>query len=132
RDIERRMRGDLLRSLLEGRGSADSILARLGIDPRVTLAVIAFELRADALEEDLHRERLVDLVALYCEAFRRRAACVSIGRTVYALLPAPRSLAEDRIETLAQEIVEHASSTLHVPIRAAIGSTVTGARMVPR
>ncbi|TMK22641.1 MAG: PucR family transcriptional regulator [Actinobacteria bacterium] len=132
RDIERRMRGDLLRSLLEGRGSAESILERLGIDPRVALAVVAFELQTDALQEDLHRERLVDLVALYCEAFRRRAACVSIARTVYALLPAPRSLAEDRIETLAQEIVEHASSTLHVPIRAAIGSTVTGARMVPR
>jgi len=132
RDIERRMRGDLLRALLEGRGSAESALERLGIDPRVALVVVAFELQTDALQEDLHRERLVDLVALYCEAFRRRAACVSIARTVYALLPVPRSLAEDRIEVLAQEIVEHASSTLHVPIRAAIGTPVTGARLVPR
>ena len=132
RDIERRMRGDLLRSLLEGRGSAESILERLGIDPRVALAVVAFELQTDAVHEDLHRERLVDLVALYCEAFRRRAACVSIGRTVYALLPVPRSIAEDRIESLAQEIVDHATSTLHIPIRAAIGSTVTGARSIPR
>ena len=132
RDIERRMRGDLLRSLLEGRGSAESILERLGIDPRVALVVVAFELQSDPVEEDVHRERLVDLVALYCEAFRRRAACVSIARTVYALLPVPRSLAEDRIDTLANEIVEHARSTLRVPIRAAIGSPVSGARMVPR
>jgi sugar diacid utilization regulator len=132
RDIERRMRGDLLRSLLEGRGSAESIISRLGIDPRVALVVVAFELQADALQEDLHRERLVDLVALYCEAFRRRAACVSIGRTVYALLPVPRSVAEDRIEALAAEVVEHASSTLRTPILAAIGSPVTGARQIPR
>jgi DNA-binding PucR family transcriptional regulator len=126
------MRGDLLRSLLEGRGSAESIIARLGIDPGVALVVVAFELQTDSLEEDLHRERLVDLVALYCEAFRRRAACVSIGRTVYALLPVPHSLAEDRIEALAQEIVEHASSTLRTPILAAIGSTASGARAIPR
>jgi len=132
RDIERRMRGDLLRSLLEGRGSAESIISRLGIDPRVALVVVAFELQTDALQEDLHRERLVDLVALYCEAFRRRAACVSIGRTVYALLPAPRSIAEDRIESLAQEIVDHASGTLRTPILAAIGSPATGARQIPR
>jgi len=132
RDIERRMRGDLLRSLLEGRGSGESIIARLGIDPRVALAVVAFELQADSLEENLHRERLVDLVALYCETFRRRATCVSIGRTVYALLPVPRSLAEDRIEALAEEIVDHASSTLRTPILAAIGSTVVGARQIPR
>jgi sugar diacid utilization regulator len=131
RDIERRMRGDLLRSLLEGRGSPDSIAARLGIEPHVTLVVIAFELRpGEPLQEDLYRERLVDLVALYCEAFRRRAACVSIGRTVYALLPSP-STSDDRIESFAREIVDHAESTLHTPLLAAIGSPATSAHRVP-
>lgn len=96
RDIERRMRGDLLRSLLEGRGSPDSIIARIGIDPRMPLTVIAFELQTnDPAQEDLHRERLVDLVTLYCEAFRRRAACVSVGRTVYALVPVPESITKE-------------------------------------
>lgn len=133
RDIERRMRGDLLRSLLEGRGSPDSILARLGIDPRVALVVLAFEQQAvEPLQEDLQRERLVDLVALYCEAFRRRAACVSIGRTVYALLPVPGSMSDDRVEALTNEIVEHAESTLRTPLLAAIGSTVSGAHQIPR
>jgi sugar diacid utilization regulator len=133
RDIERRMRGDLLRSLLEGRGSPDSIVARLGIDPKVTLVVIAFELQADEqIHEDLHRERLVDLVALYCEAFRRRAACVSIGRTVYALLPSPSSATEDRIEAFAQEIVDHAESTLRTPLLAAIGSPAASAHRIPQ
>lgn len=133
RDIERRMRGDLLRSLLEGRGSLDSILARIGIDPRDGLVVIAFELQtAEPLQEDLHRERLVDLVALYCEAFRRKAASVSIGRTVYALLPMPDSMTEERLGALALEIVEHAEATLRTPLLAAIGSAVAGAHQVPR
>ena len=133
RDIERRMRGDLVRSLLEGRGSGDAIVARMGIDPRESLAVIAFQLQAtEELQEDLHRERLVDLVALYCEAFRRRAASVSIGRTVYAVLPVPTSMTAERLVGLAQEIVEHAESTLHAPLRAAVGSVATGAHRLPR
>lgn len=132
RDIERRMRGDLLRSLLEGRGSPDSTLSRIGIDPREGLVVIAFELQtAEPLQEDLHRERLVDLVALYCEAFRRKAASVSIGRTVYALLPMPESMSEERLAALAHEIVEHAESTLRTPLLAAIGSAVAGAHQIP-
>ncbi|MFY9587831.1 MAG: helix-turn-helix domain-containing protein, partial [Actinomycetota bacterium] len=133
RDIERRMRGDLLRSLLEGRGSPDPIVARLGIDPRVALVVLAFEQQTvEPLQEDLQRERLVDLVALYCEAFRRRAACVSIGRTVYALLPVPDSMTDDRVEALTNEIVEHAEATLRTPLLAAIGATVSGAHQIPR
>ncbi|MGH2793015.1 MAG: PucR family transcriptional regulator, partial [Actinomycetota bacterium] len=132
RDIERRMRGDLVRSLLEGRGSADAIVARMGIDPREALAVIAVQLQtAEQLQEDLHRERLVDLVALYCEAFRRRAASVSIGRTVYAVLPVPAAMSTDRLVGLAQEIVEHAESTLRTPLRAAVGSIASGAHRLP-
>jgi sugar diacid utilization regulator len=133
RDIERRMRGDLLRSLLEGRGAPRSIAARLGIDPRVALVVMAFELLpTEPLQEDLYRERLVDLVALYCEAFRRRAACVAIGRTVYALVPVPATMSDDRVDALASEIVEHAESTLRTSLLGAIGSTVASAHLVPQ
>jgi sugar diacid utilization regulator len=133
RDIERRMRGDLLRSLLEGRGSPDGIVARLGIEPHVALVVLAFELQTtDPSQEELHRERLVDLVALYCEAFRRRAACAAIGRTVYALVPVPEARADERIDALTSEIVEHAESTLRTTITAAIGATVDGPHEVPR
>lgn len=133
RDIERRMRGDLLRSLLEGRGSLDSIVARLGIEPHTALVVLAFELRAsEEFHEELHRERLVDLVALYCEAFRRRAACAAIGRTVYALVPVPPPRSDERIDSLAAEIVDHAESTLRSELVGAIGATVDGPHEVPR
>ena len=47
-DIERRVRGDLLLGLLEGRGSADSAAARLGIEPGSVVEVMAFELPPDA------------------------------------------------------------------------------------
>ncbi|MCA1672409.1 MAG: helix-turn-helix domain-containing protein [Actinobacteria bacterium] len=101
RDVERRTRGDLLRSLLEGRGDVNSTLTRLGLERRSPLVVMAFELSgADPTEEDLYRERVVDLVATYSEAYRLKGACVAIGRTVYALLPVS-------LKGSVQELAEH-------------------------
>lgn len=125
RDFERRMRGDLVRSLLEGRGSAEASAARLGIEPGDRLGVLAFELAdTDPAQEELYRERLVDLIALYCEAFRRRAACASLGRVAYAVLPMAERIPRDRLMSIAGEILEHAQDSLRVPLRAAVGSTV--------
>src|SRR5205823_7704053 len=129
RDIERRVRGDLLRALLEGSASMESAAPRLGIEPGSLLEILAFELPATehALEE-LRRERLVDLVALYCEAFRRRAVCVSIGRIVYALLPTTEPMTRDRLTALARDILEHAERTLGTTLRVAVGPTVPSLR----
>jgi DNA-binding PucR family transcriptional regulator len=132
-DIERRVRGDLLRGLLEGRDTDEPAAARLGLDPGAVLEILAFELPPEQhAVEELRRERLVDLVALYCEAFRRRAACVSMGRTVYALLPAEKPMSAERVRQLATEILEHAETTLRTPLRAAVGSPVTHHRDIPR
>jgi sugar diacid utilization regulator len=132
RDIDRRVRGDLLRSLVEGRTPAESAAARLGIDANADLVVLAFEMgAADEAEEQINRERLVDLVALYCEAFRLRAPCVALGRTVYALLPVDDQVKRERLMERAKDILEQAESTMSVPLRAAISSTVTGLKDVP-
>jgi sugar diacid utilization regulator len=132
RDIERRVRGDLLRALLEGNASMESAAPRLGIEPGSVLEILGFELpAADLAVEELRRERLVDLVALYCEAFRRRAVCVSMGRTVYALLPAPEPMPRDRVMALARDILEQAESTLGTTLHVAVGSTVSSLRQLP-
>ena len=121
RDIDRRVRGDLLRSMLEGRAEGGSTAARLGIDPMSRVAVIAFELPPPpAAQEELHRERLVDLVAMYSEAFRLEAACVALGRRVYAVLPLDKQVERARVMKLASEILEHAEATLRVSLRAAV------------
>jgi sugar diacid utilization regulator len=131
-DIERRVRGDLLRALLEGNASMESAAPRLGIEPGSVLEILGFELPAAELAvEELRRERLVDLVALYCEAFRRRAVCVSLGRTVYALLPATEPMPRDRVTALARDILEQAEVTLGTTLHVAVGSTVASLRDLP-
>ncbi|MDQ3878289.1 MAG: helix-turn-helix domain-containing protein [Actinomycetota bacterium] len=133
RDVERRVRGDLLRSLLEGRTVTGAGAVRLGIQPDSLLSILAFQLpQLDRAHEELHRERLVDLVALYCEAFHHRAPCVAAGRTVYALLPSKKNLTREWVRKLAGDIRNHAESTLQTPVKAAIGPTADRLETIPR
>lgn len=132
RDIDRQVRGDLLRSLLEGRGDASSAAATLGIDPMSRLAVMAFQLPPPpAAQEELHRERLVDLVAMYSEAFRLDAACVALGRRVYAVVPLGKRAEREPMMRLAREIVLHAEATLRVKLRAAVSLAARSITDIP-
>lgn len=133
RDIDRRVRGDVLRSLLEGRGDVGPAASRLGLDPSSPAAVMAFEFSGlpDA-QEDVRRERLVDLVAMYSEAFRLGAACVALERRVYAVLPLPRDVQEKRMRKLANEILEHAETTGRARLRAAISLRAQSVAELPR
>ena len=132
RDVERRMRGDLLRSLLEGRGDVDSTLTRLGIERRSPLVVMAFELSSeDPVEEDLYRERVVDLVATYSEAYRLKGACVAIARTVYALLPVTKSMDHERVMGIARDIHSHAQGAIDVALNVGVSSVVGDLIHVP-
>jgi sugar diacid utilization regulator len=125
RDIDRRMRGELLRSFLEGEGDLDSAAARLGIEPHAPTVVLALKLATgDVVEEELYRERLVDLVAMYSDAFRLKIAWVAIGTTAYGLMPVGQPSDRERIMKIARRIHDHARSTLDVPIRTAVSSTV--------
>ena len=133
RDVERRMRAETVRALLEGRGHSDAAVARLGLSPAGPLAVLAFRfVGTDAAIEDLHRERLVDLVAVYCEAYRRQTAAVAVGSIVYAVIHVDRTMERERLMQLAQEIVTHAENRLHVPLRASVASVVETIRELPR
>jgi len=133
RDVERRMRAETMRALLEGRGHSDAAVARLGLSPAGPLAVLAFRfIGSDATVEDLHRERLVDLVAVYCEAYRRQTAAVAVGSIVYAVIHVDRAMERERLIQLAQEIMTHAENRLHLPLRASIASVVETIRELPR
>jgi len=133
RDVERRMRAETVRALLEGRGHSDAAVARLGLSPAGPLAVLAFRfVGTDAGVEDLHRERLVDLVAVYCEAYRRQTAAVAVGSIVYAVIHVDRTMERERLMQLAQEIVTHAENRLHLPLRASVASVVETIRELPR
>jgi sugar diacid utilization regulator len=130
RDIERRIKGDLLRAFLEGEGDITSAAAQLGIEPRSPTVVIALKLASnDPIEEELYRERLIDLVAMYSDAFRLRVSWVAIGNTAYGLMPAGSS-DRDRVMQIVKRIHDHAHSTLNVAVVAAVSSTVTDVREV--
>ena len=98
------MRGDALRSLLDGAGSVDAIAYRLGVAADATFAVLAFEPGSrDEVEGALERERVLDLVALYGEAFRQRSAAVHARADDLrpAARPGPRAAAASRRGRLA-------------------------------
>lgn len=133
RDVERRMRAEMLLAVLDERGSAEETAGRLGFSAAAPLTVLAFELvGGEEALDDLHRERLVDLVVVHCEASFRHTAAVALGQTVYALLQDERELDRRRVAGLAHRIGTHAEERLGTPLLAAVGSTVESVREVAR
>jgi DNA-binding PucR family transcriptional regulator len=131
-DLERRVRGDQLRAILEGRGPLEVLAGRLGAEPEGRFVVVAFELHSGADAAVVaQRERALDFVAMYCEAFRRKAASVAIGQTIYALVPMDDDKT-DGIFRLSRELIDRAKASLKIDMRAGVGSVVVGLREVIR
>ncbi len=122
--LERRRRGEALRAALEGQLAPGLLPEALDLG-RGPMAVIAFELASggDALVA-LQAERAVDMISLYCQSFRRPAACLAVGRAVYLLVAAHPAAASSDLVELAADIVERVTQALRVTMRAAIGSSV--------
>ena len=74
-DVERRIRGDQLRAIFEGRGPLDVAASRLGIDTDGDFAVMAFEVQTERdAEIVLQRGRALDLVTVPIRGSARRSA----------------------------------------------------------
>lgn len=133
RDVDRRMRAEMVLGVLDGRGSAEETASRLGFAPSDPLSLCAFQLiNLEPEIDELMRERLVDLVGFYCQVFGRSSAAVAIGQNVYVLLQGERRIAPERLVRLAQEVRTHAEARLGVALLAAIGSSVENVYDVPR
>ncbi|HZP71885.1 MAG TPA: helix-turn-helix domain-containing protein [Gaiellaceae bacterium] len=132
RDVERRLRAEMLLTVLEGDGSAEEAAARLGFSSAAPLSVIAFELAdSEPPLDELQRERLVDVVLLHCEASFRQSAAVALGQTTYALLEGASAPEQERLVQLAGRIQTHAETRLGTALHAGVGSTVEAVRDVP-
>ena len=133
RDVDRRMRAEMVLAVLEGRRSSEETASRLGFAPAEQLSLLAFRLTGfEPAVDELKRERLVDLVGFYCEVFRRSSAAVALGENVYVLLQGERTISADRLVRLAEEIRTHAETRLGVSLLAGIGSPVENVHDVPR
>lgn len=132
-DAERTARSESLRAVLLGRGaSAPATLP--GVETE-ELAVIGFQIAGSPSDPDgTLRTRVTDLITVHCESVDRRSACLAIGDTVYALMPAgrgPESSATKRITASASRVLARAAESLRVQLRAGVGNPVGSLAAVP-
>ena len=133
RDVERRLRAEMLLTVLEGRGSADEPAARLGFSSANPFVVLAFELVDERpVTDELHLERLVDLVLVHCQGLCRPASAVALGSIVYALLQGERPPERPVVTDLVEQIRKHAEVRLGATLLAAIGPVAESVREVPK
>lgn len=131
-DVERRRRGELAASVLDGRVPFSTAAAALGVEGTTHVTVVAFDASAsdDGVQDVQVIERLADLVALHLESYRRSAAITTLGRRVYALVAEPDTATTPRRRAVVDEIVERARHSLQRRVVCGIGATVTDHRDV--
>lgn len=130
RDVERRIRGEMLLAVLEGRASTEENATRLGFSATARFAVLAFCAASREGIDQFERERLVDLVGVYCEALHGPSGAIAIGENVYALLQVDERSERDRVLRVARETQGHAGARIGGGVLAAVSSTVDSLRDV--
>ena len=132
-DVDRHRRAEALLRLLHGLDRGEQARTILGLDADQPVTVVAFEVGSGSdAATMMSARRVADLVAYYCESYRRQAACAATGSRVYALLPTRLEAAGQPPAALARAIVDRAVQALRLPLRAAVGSTVAGLADVDR
>jgi hypothetical protein len=120
-DVERQRRAEALLALLDGTDRGGVASETLGLDPARPTVVIAFDAGSTSdASTVIATQRVADLVAVYCESYRRQAAAAATGTRVYALIPAGDD--RDSAATLAHAIIDRAAKALRLELRAGIGS----------
>ena len=126
-DVERRRRGEVLRSVLDGRVPFRSVAPTLadGASSQFTVVVMELTDRNDDAQQARDIERLVDIVALHAETFRRDAATVGVGSQVYVIVFEHHGAGPVALREFVNETVARAAHALKRTATAGIGSTST-------
>lgn len=130
RDVERRVRGEMLIAILEGRGAVEENAARLGLTSSGSFTVLAFCDSAGGQMDQFDRQRLVDLVGVYCEALHGPSGVVAIGENVYALLPAEKGSDPAPVVRVARDLQAQIEARTGAAVLAAVSATVEELREV--
>src|SRR3954451_4089158 len=118
-DVERQRRAEALLALLDGTDRGGLAREALDIDISRPTVVVAFDVGTGGdASTVVATQRVADLVAVYCESYRRQAAAAATSSRVYASLPA----GDDAAATLGTAIVDRAAKALRLRLRAGIGS----------
>lgn len=130
-DLDRRLRGDLLRNALAGRGDSPTVTTRLGLQRRtfklVALAQDDTSSTDSSTTDQLALRPVEDLLALRLEPSRRGAVTCCNGRVYGAIPQDPDGAGGEFVTTLAREIVGQAQRQLRLQLRAAVSGEITDA-----
>jgi hypothetical protein len=119
-DAERRGRGQVVRSLLDGRGQLHRYADELGLDRTADTAVLAFAPALDSVSEEKMLDRITDHVALCCAAFRWQSAVCRVDRLVFAIVVIPPGGTVDGVLRLGGEVVNRVIPALRTVL---VGAT---------
>lgn len=120
-DVQRRLRTDLVATVLEGGAGAQQALGRLGLAGRSLVVLAAAPGGDDRPEADQVRaadwERLTDAFALHLAAADPAATVGLVGDAAYALFPATgRADPEERAARLAEDFCDRVGSGLRAVV----------------
>jgi DNA-binding PucR family transcriptional regulator len=80
----------------------------------------------------LDAERVLSVIALYCEDAHTDAMCATVDDRFWAVLPTERRNARERTVALARRIVERVDRAIGVQLLAGVGTTVADVAEVSR
>jgi hypothetical protein len=124
-DVDRQRRTEALVALLEGTDGGELARDVLGVDADRATAVVAFDVgERDEAAAVVAAQRLADLVAVYCESYRRQATCAAARGRVYALVPVDAHGDAEPAVVLATAVVDRARKALRLQVRAGVGTAV--------
>ncbi|NED96280.1 PucR family transcriptional regulator [Phytoactinopolyspora alkaliphila] len=132
-DVERRLRAELVATLLEGGPMAAEAAARLGVagGPSRVLA-LAVRDGGDASHVEAELQRVNGAFALHMSAVHPRSAVALVGGVVYGVIPlADRgTAADDRAVAVAREFLDRIGD--HHGVVVGIGQPAADASELPR
>lgn len=122
-DLARQQSSELLRRVLEGGEDSQLIADQLGLDSSGPHTVVAFQPEFAPNSDELRMSRLVDLVAMHCDAHYSGTQCAVIGNTVYSVFSGAGGNRQE-LHVLGDRIILRAATALHLVVRASLGSQV--------
>jgi sugar diacid utilization regulator len=130
-EAERRGRGQLVRSLIEGSGQVHRLAEEIGIERNAETAVLAFTSANSLISSERMLDRIADHVSLCCAAFRWQSAVCRIGMKVFAIVVIPSDGSREGLMRLGGEIVNRVIPALRTVLVGTASSSGRGLSTIP-
>jgi DNA-binding PucR family transcriptional regulator len=123
---QRLRRGELVRTLLEGRGQRRRYADELELPRGAALAVVAFEPESHEELSDDVMDRVADHVSLGLQMSSRPAVVARLGAVIYAILPVPANGDARMLADLGRQAVRRPVPVMAHGLRGAMSTVARG------